>query len=547
MPDSIDLKKFLKRLGANKLSNLVGNERLEAIHETLSASVTESRMVDILYRRYGASIFEQKEIRRLILSRLPDPYAGYVLDGTDDEKSTLNATQREKLISMRWGLNNSKCERLIEVFGLGETYLPQKKETPLSEICITPELTLFAHQRRLKDHVVRTLAKGSKRILVHMPTGAGKTRTCTEALADYWRGHADRDGFFVWLAHSEELCEQAVETLTKIWSARGDASMTLYRLWGSQPIPSFNTENAFVVASLQKLHSMRTTQSNESFDALIKLQQRCRVIVVDEAHKAIAPTYKESIDFLFNDQSTKLIGLTATPGRGIDSPENKDLVKFFDGNKIGLSDLDGNQLKDPIGYLQESEFLAKVLRRKVPSNITLDLTDQELIFVQNFLELPSSVLSKLGENTQRNLCIVSEIAALVHQGRNIIVFACSVEHAHLLSELLNLKEIYSRCIDGSTNSADRINWIQDFKDSKVSVLVNYGVLTTGFDAPNTNAVVITRPTGSIVLYSQMLGRGIRGPKVGGNADCILVDIEDNLIGFPDERKAFTFFDESWNG
>ncbi len=70
MLDSIELKKFLKRLGANKLSNLVGYERLEAIHETLSSSVTESRMVDILYRRYGASIFEQKEIRRLILSRL---------------------------------------------------------------------------------------------------------------------------------------------------------------------------------------------------------------------------------------------------------------------------------------------------------------------------------------------------------------------------------------------------------------------------------------------------------------------------------------------
>ena len=77
------------------------------------------------------------------------------------------------------------------------------------------------------------------------------------------------------------------------------------------------------------------------------------------------------------------------------------------------------------------------------------------------------------------------------------------------------------------------------------MLVNYGVLTTGFDAPNTNAVVITRPTTSLVLYSQMIGRGIRGPKMGGTKECIIVDIEDNIINLPSEQTAFNYFNSHW--
>ncbi|KKK92256.1 hypothetical protein LCGC14_2704740, partial [marine sediment metagenome] len=126
------------------------------------------------------------------------------------------------------------------------------------------------------------------------------------------------------------------------------------------------------------------------------------------------------------------------------------------------------------------------------------------------------------------------------------VFALSVENAHLITELLNLRNIESRCVDGKCTPYDRQKYIEEYKSGNVQVLVNYGVLTTGFDAPNTNAVLIARPTGSLVLYSQMIGRGIRGPRMGGNEECILVDIKDNLVGFPDERNAFTYFDDEWD-
>ena len=115
----------------------------------------------------------------------------------------------------------------------------------------------------------------------------------------------------------------------------------------------------------------------------------------------------------------------------------------------------------------------------------------------------------------------------------------------MINDLLMIRGIESRCIDGKTPPVDRRNSIDMFKTAKIKVLVNYGVLTTGFDAPNTNAVVITRPTASLVLYSQMIGRGIRGLKMGGTKECKLIDLEDNLIGYPSEERAFKYFDTYW--
>ena len=92
----------------------------------------------------------------------------------------------------------------------------------------------------------------------------------------------------------------------------------------------------------------------------------------------------------------------------------------------------------------------------------------------------------------------------------------------------------------------RFRAIESFKGGNCGVLVNFGILTTGFDAPNIGAVFITRPTNSIILYSQMLGRGLRGPKVGGMKKCIVYDVVDNIKGFGDQENIYEYFDGYWN-
>ena len=373
-----------------------------------------------------------------------------------------------------------------------------------------------------------------------MPTGAGKTRTCVEGLVDYWRAFAEKNSYVIWLAHSEELCEQAVETIRETWTDRGEENLKVHRLWGEHN-PPLDEDGGFIVTSFQKIYSMMKTPTDEVFEQVVKIKNKCFAIVVDEAHKSIAKTFQDSINYITKLEKTILIGLTATPGRGWVDEENKKLAKYYDNQLITITDDDDKEIEDPVRYLQKTGFLAYVITEEVKTDIVLELTNSEKNYLNTHLELPDSFLYRLGEDQTRNLCIIAQIMKYYEQEKSIIVFACSLDHASLLNEICSLKEIKSASIDRDTNMYSRRKYIEMYKNKEIKVLFNYGVLTHGFDAPNTNVVIIGRPTQSPILYSQMIGRGLRGPKVGGNKECILVDIKDNIVGLPNERRTFTMY------
>jgi superfamily II DNA or RNA helicase len=99
-----------------------------------------------------------------------------------------------------------------------------------------------------------------------------------------------------------------------------------------------------------------------------------------------------------------------------------------------------------------------------------------------------------------------------------------------------------------TPKTERLRLIDEYKneDAAPKILCNYGVLTTGFDAPQTSAAVIARPTRSLVLYSQMVGRAIRGPKAGGNTTAEIVTVVDSALpGFGNVAEAFKNWEDVW--
>jgi superfamily II DNA or RNA helicase len=88
--------------------------------------------------------------------------------------------------------------------------------------------------------------------------------------------------------------------------------------------------------------------------------------------------------------------------------------------------------------------------------------------------------------------------------------------------------------------------IEAFKQRKIRILINFGILTTGFDAPCTNVAIIARPTLSLVLYSQMAGRAMRGKRSGGNEKCKVYTVLDNIPEFTSLSKAFGHWNNNWN-
>lgn len=131
-------------------------------------------------------------------------------------------------------------------------------------------------------------------------------------------------------------------------------------------------------------------------------------------------------------------------------------------------------------------------------------------------------LKKLANDNKRNFRII-ETLKKIPKGNPTLVYTCTVKQAHFLAMIMTSLERPAGVIDSDTPISIRRGLIEDFKKERIDFLFNFGVLTTGFDAPKTTYVVITRPTTSQILYEQMVGRGLRGPEFGGTKYCTIID------------------------
>jgi superfamily II DNA or RNA helicase len=198
--------------------------------------------------------------------------------------------------------------------------------------------------------------------------------------------------------------------------------------------------------------------------------------------------------------------------------------------------------------LQKEGYLAEVITEKLDFSPDEDfeLLPEEKEKLRIALDLPDSVIRRLGADHKRNFLIITRLIEEIQNDNKILVFACSVEHAHLLANILSAKNIRAAAITSKTKSIRRRILIDQYRNSDdIQILINYGVLTAGFDAPKTNIAMITRPTQSVVLYSQMVGRASRGPKAGGNKKCKIITIVDQIPGFRALSEAFAYWDDLW--
>jgi hypothetical protein len=241
------------------------------------------------------------------------------------------------------------------------------------------------------------------------------------------------------------------------------------------------------------------------------------------------------------------LGLSATPGRTWNDPETDEkLSNFFGRNKVVLK-VEGYE--NPVQYLIDEGYLATPIFRKIEADSNLKLTQLEQEKIEETFDLPRSVLDRLGRNHIRNLIIIAEIEKLIRRHHRIIVFGSSVEQASLLAAVLVARGHSAANVSSRNTPQERrsviARYLEDSEEPRI--LCNFGVLTTGFDAPRTSAAVIARPTLSLVLYSQMVGRAMRGVRALGNREAEIVTVVDPALpGFDSVESAFSNWEDVWN-
>jgi len=309
-----------------------------------------------------------------------------------------------------------------------------------------------------------------RRVLIVAPTGAGKTTIA----ADIIRRAVERGGVVWFLAHRKELIDQASARLDQFGIAHG---VIMANHWRDRP------HERVQVASVQTL-------VNRDVDI------RPSLIIIDEAHRALANSYQTIID---NCGRPKVLGLTATPIRG-------------DGR--GLGAMYSAMVQCPpirelmaAGYLVPARAFAG--RRVDLAGVEIRGNDYDPTQLNEAMNKPHLV----GD-------VVKEWQRLAG-GRPTMVFAAGIKHSRTLVDAFLNAGIRAAHLDGETPKAERESILKRLAEGRLTVVCNAMVLTEGVDVPVVSCVVLARPTKALGLYIQMAGRGLR--TAPGKTDCLILD------------------------
>ena len=337
------------------------------------------------------------------------------------------------------------------------------------------EIKLFDYQEDMKERIEKAL-RLHRSVMAQMPTGTGKTYLLTAVIDSFVNGNPMEK---VWIvAHRRELVSQIDETVRKFHSYYASNTSSL----------------------LSSVKAMSIQWLMRHYD---EIEEEPGMIVIDEAHHALAKTYKEMWERFPN---AKFLGLTATPcrlnGKGFTDlfdilVQSWSVPEFISKGRLATYDfvsiksdgvtqrlIDSLQKRGADGDYQNKEM--DMLLNKKPS-----------------IERLYRSLEEFGKD------------------RKGIVYAINISHAQKITTLYQEHGVKAIAIDSKTPAAERQQDIEAFKKGDIQVLVNVDIFSEGFDCPDVEFVQLARPTLSLAKYLQMVGRGLRVAK--GKKNCVIID------------------------
>tara|TARA_B100001250_G_C19801874_1_gene791498 strand:- start:132 stop:1748 length:1617 start_codon:yes stop_codon:yes gene_type:complete len=362
-------------------------------------------------------------------------------------------------------------------------------------------LPLLDFQELVKERIIDALRDSSTAYVI-MPTGSGKTRTSVEAAVGFLDENGSSVDRVLWIADRSELCEQAVDSFLTILPHRNSSRVQISRYWSGNSLDlDIDSDGKRFIPGVTITSTQQIRNRLEAGEPVGRyLIENSRIIIIDEVHRNLK--FNEGLVEKVRriNPECGIIGLTATPYRRI-RHETGRFVRMFE-NPITPVEGDVVDIEEIRRALEDREILAK----------QVDVSAKDI-------GLRLSVGSTPGKRLSEAVGIVNEF---INTGsRSILVFAESVDHSNQIASALVMQGVSAQHMDSGTVPEERRKIVEDYRNGDVQVLVNYDILTTGFDAPLTDSVIILRGTDDLdqPLITQMIGRGLRGPRFGGTEEC----------------------------
>ncbi|MBF0588673.1 MAG: DEAD/DEAH box helicase [Magnetococcales bacterium] len=354
---------------------------------------------------------------------------------------------------------------------------------------LVPQLELRPYQSMAVESARDELRNGNHRLIIHAPTGAGKTVIASHII----QSALGRGNQVLFLGHRRELINQASGKLDALSIDHGVMMAKHPRTDPTQPVQ---------VASIQTLVNRLDGMEGSN------------LIIIDEAHRAEAPTYKKILDAY---PKAVVLGLTATPERS----DGKGLGDIFQAivPVSSVSELTAQ------GYLVPAKVYAP--SRPDMTGVGIKRGDYDSATLSERVDQPDLV----GDLPKHWL----EYA----KGRPTVVFAVNIKHSLHIRDSFLAVGVRAEHVDGDTPTDERDAILSRLASGETKVVCNVGILTEGWDLPQTSCCILARPTKSVGLYLQMVGRVLR--TFDGKSDAIVLDHAGCVHehGFPDDERQWS--------
>ena len=355
------------------------------------------------------------------------------------------------------------------------------------------EMKLFDYQKDMVMRIEKAF-RLYRSVMAQMPTGTGKTVVLASVVESFFGEHPLKS---VWIvAHRRELVSQIQETIERVFSNR----LAEKEDGSSDNLIEKPLDSSLFTLRSSLIKAMSIQWLVRHYD---EIGEEPGMIVIDEAHHALAKTYKEMWERF---PKAKFLGLTATPCR----LNGKGFIDLFD---VLVQSWSVPEFISK-GRLATYDFVS------IKSNgVTQRLIDslQKRGADGDYQNKEMDMLLNKRPSIERLYRSFEEYG----KDRKGIVYAINISHAKKIVELYQEHGIKAVAIDSKTPAAERQADIETFKKGDIQVLVNVDIFSEGFDCPDVEFVQLARPTLSLAKYLQMVGRGLRVAK--GKKCCVIID------------------------
>lgn len=346
--------------------------------------------------------------------------------------------------------------------------------------------------------------KDKRSVMLQMPTGTGKTRLFSSIIKDiesYSTAHGVEITCLV-MVHRMELIDQIVNTLMSSYGLETGIIQAGFR---QRP------ELSLQVASVQTLSRRLEKWTEKKFD----------FIIVDEAHHIPADSYLKIINAF---PEAKLLGVTATPYR----LSGEGFTDIFDELIVSPS------VKEFI----DMGILSKYDYHSVRPNSEIQRDLDQLKHFQGG-DYTDADMTRVCDNDHIRAQVV-ETYLKYAKGKKGIIYTINKVHNYNLCQDFREHGITTVAIDSSTPSDVRNKYIEDFKEGKIDIICNVNIFSEGFDCPDIEFIQLARPTQSLSMFLQQVGRGLRISE--GKEKCLFLDNVGlyNRFGFPSTKRRWHY-------